>query len=399
MTLGIGGWTARYLGPQNLGMLGYVAALSGLVLPFGSLGVKNSLSAMLCEEPPLPGLLGSALLIKLIGTIVIGAVLIPFVWVFGGPVVGGLMALSVVARLFVGSSDVFEIELLNNEQGAKLARYSTIQTIAGAVLSVLALTAHAPLMVFGGLPSANGAIRAWLLARSVQATNLPSLLRQAVWQTSRELMRRGWPLLLSAFSTMLMMRSDMVMLDWLRGAEEVGQYSVAAKVSESLNFLPLILCKTMLPRIGRGSGDYQTDLNLRRLYQSAWVVGLGMTLVSIFLLPRLVPLIFGDQYFPASQALIWLGPASFAISISLASGTWLRTQGFEKLTAQRNSAGALINIIINLFLIPRFGIVGAALATSVSYLFGACLIGLIQKDTFANFKYLLFPFRIKVSNY
>ena len=58
VSIGIGGWTVRYLGPQNLGTLSYVTALVELLGPLGNLGVKGSLSAMLCEEQPMPGLLG-----------------------------------------------------------------------------------------------------------------------------------------------------------------------------------------------------------------------------------------------------------------------------------------------------------------------------------------------------
>jgi len=42
---------------------------------------------------------------------------------------------------------------------------------------------------------------------------------------------------------MLYMKSDQVMLEWLRGPEDVGQYSVAVRVAESLYFLPVVLSK------------------------------------------------------------------------------------------------------------------------------------------------------------
>ena len=151
VSIGIGGWTARYLGPQKLGTLSYVAALVGLLGPLGNLGVKGSLSAMLCEERPLPGLLGSALLIELVGTLVIALALIPFAWAAKDPVLQGLIGLAVLGNLF-GSSEVFEVELLNRQRGTQLARVGTIQTVAGAGFSILALMAQMPLLVFGVLP-------------------------------------------------------------------------------------------------------------------------------------------------------------------------------------------------------------------------------------------------------
>jgi len=391
VAIGIGGWTARYLGPQNFGTLSYVTALVGLLGPLGNLGVKGSLSAMLCEEQPLQGLLGSALLIELVGTLLIAVVLIPFAWIAGDPVIVGLMGLAVVGNL-LSSSEVFEVELLNLHRGTQLARVGMMQSVAGAFLTVLALSTQAPLLVFGALPVLLAAIRAWLLAVAAQSAKLFQLLSQASWKTSRPLIQRGWPLLLAGLSVMLYMKSDQVMLEWLRGPEDVGQYSVAVRVAESLYFLPVVLSNTCLPTIGRGTGQFDSDPGLRQLYRSAWLLGLGMVIASMFLLPPLIPLVFGDQFLPAKAAMIWLGPAAFAVSTGCASDAWLNTQGHQKVIAQRSTIGAMINIFLNLLLIPEMGFAGAALATSVSYLASVYLVGVLRREISENFFRLAFPF-------
>ena len=391
VSIGIGGWMARYLGPQNLGSLSYVAALVGLLGPLGNLGVRGSLSAMLCEKRPLPGLLGSALVIELIGTLVLALVLIPFALTARDPVIVGLIVLAVVSNL-LSSSEVFEVELLNREKGTQIARVGTIQTIAGAVLSVLALLAQAPLLVFGGLPILQTAIRGWLLVVAAQTTTLLQLFKQASWKTSRALIQRGWPLLIAGLSVMLYMKSDQVMLEWLRGPEDVGQYSVAVRVAESLYFLPVVLSNTFLPRIGQGTGQFDSDLDLRQLYRSAWLLGIGMMAISMLLLPPLIPVVFGTEFLPAKAALIWLGPAAFAVSIGCASDAWLNTQGLQKLIAQRSAVGAVTNIALNIFLISRMGFVGAALATSISYIVSVYIVGVLRKEISDNLVSLSFPF-------
>ena len=391
VSIGIGGWMARYLGPQNLGSLSYVAALVGLLGPLGNLGVRGSLSAMLCEKRPLPGLLGSALVIELIGTLVIAVVLIPFALTARDPVIVGLIVLAVVCNL-LSSSEVFEVELLNREKGTQIARVGTIQTIAGAVLSVLALLAQAPLLVFGGLPILQTAIRGWLLVVAAQTTTLLQLFKQASWKTSRALIQRGWPLLMAGLSVMLYMKSDQVMLEWLRGPEDVGQYSVAVRVAESLYFLPVVLSNTFLPRIGQGTGQFDSDLDLRQLYRSAWLLGIGMVAISMLLLPPLIPVVFGTEFLPAKAALIWLGPAAFAVSIGCANDAWLNTQGLQKFIAQRSAVGAVTNIALNIFLISRMGFVGAALATSISYIVSVYIVGVFRKEISDNLVRLAFPF-------
>lgn len=391
VSVGIGGWTARYLGPQNLGTLSYVAALVGLLGPLGNLGVKGSLRVMLCEERPLPGLLGSAVLIELIGTFLIAVVLIPFAWWARDPLVVGLIGLAILGNL-LSSSEVFEVELLNRQRGTQLARVETVQTIAGAVLSVMALVAQAPLLVFGGLPVLQAAIKSWLLAGAVQVKSLFQLLKQASWKTCLALIQRGWPFILSGLSVMLYMKSDQVMIEWFQGPKEVGLYSVASKVAESLYFIPVILTNTFFPRLGRSIGQFETNSPLRQLYRSAWILGVGMSLTTIFVLPPLIPFVFGDEYAPAQLALIFLGPASFGVSIGCASGAWLNTQGLQKFMAQRTALGALLNITLNLALIPRFSLYGAAVATLVSYTLAPVLSMLFHsKATRRNVFQLLVP--------
>jgi len=394
VSIGIGGWTARYLGPQKLGTLSYVTALVGLLSPLGSLGVKGSLSAMLCDARPLPGLLGSALLVELIGTLVIAMVLIPFAWAVRDPEVVVLIGLALMGNLF-SSAEVFEVELLNCHQGTQLARLGTIQTVAGACLSVLALLVQAPLLVFGSLPLLQAAIRGLLLAIAVQAVTPLRLLKQASWETSRVLIQRGWPLVLAGLSVTLYMKSDQVMLEWLRGSADVGQYSVAVRVAECLNFLPMVLSSTFMPILGRGSGDFDTDPGLRQLYQISWLLGLGMASLTAFVLPLLTIIFFGDQYFEAIGALRLLAPCSFAVATGVASSAWLNSRGGRllKIIPLRTAAAMILNICLNLWLIPRLGISGAALASSISYFFATYLVMLVFSDeTRKNAIRLMAPF-------
>ncbi len=391
IAIGIGGWTARYLGPDNLGTLSYVTALVGLLGPLGSLGVKDSLRSMLCEIHPLPGLLGSALLIELVGTLVIAVALIPFALSARDTVVVGLIGLAVLGNL-LNSSEVFEVELLNRQRGTQLARLGTVQTLAGGLLSVIALLFKAPLLAFGSLPVIQTAISCCMLSVAVQAGNLIGLLKQASWHTSRALIQRGWPMLLAGLSVMLYMKSDQVMLEWLCGSECVGQYSVAVRVAESLYFLPLVLANTFVPRISRGPGQFAKNHDLQQLYRSAWLLGLGMTLASMFLLPPLIPIVFGDDFLPAQAALVWLSPAAFAVSTGCASSAWLNTRGHQKFIALRSAIGAFMNIGLNFWLIPSMGFSGAAMATSISYMASVYLVGIFDKEISTNLAALMLPF-------
>jgi PST family polysaccharide transporter len=305
-------------------------------------------------------------------------------------VLAGLMGLAVLGNLF-SSAEVFEVELLNRQQGSRVARAGLVQTSAGAAFTALVLLSQAPLLAFGAVQSIAVAARAVVLANYRRIGNLWKFLLEASWPTAVRLMKGGWPLLLSGLSVMIYMKSDQVMLEWLRGSEDVGQYSVAVRVAESLYFLPVVLASTFMPHIARGTGVFQSDPALRRLYQSAWLLGIGMAATSILILPALIPWIFGNQFRPAQDVLAWLGPAAFAVSTGSASGAWLNTHNHTALVAIRSVTGAVINIALNLVLIPDQGASGAAIATSASYIASVYCVGAASKPVLLNLWRTLAP--------
>ena len=391
-SIGIGGWMAQYLGPVGLGKLSYVGALVGVLAPLGSLGVQGSLSALLCQQPLLPGLVSTALLIELLGTLVIAIALLPFALATKDPTIAALIGIAVIGNFFT-SAEVFETELLNRQRGTVLARLGLLQTFAGAFLSCSALLLEAPLLVFGWLQVVQSVLRAWLLSSVFRGRHLLADLRQVCFPTALALIKRGLPLLIAGLSISIYMKSDMVMLQWLKGSSAVGQYSVAVRVAESLFFMPVLLANTYIPRIGNIDLEYSENRELQQLYRLAWLLGIGMMFASMLVLPIFIPVVFGPNYQQAQQALLLFGPAAFAVSTGCASGIWLQLMNLEWLSTMRTFLGCIINIMMNLFLIPLIGVNGAAISTSASYIIATFAVMLIFNPvTRRNAISLLFPF-------
>jgi len=386
----VGGWTARYLGPSALGKLSYAAALVSVLGPIGSLGVKGSLAALLCEPKPLPGLVSTALCIELLGTGMLSLLLLPLAFLTSDPVITALLVFGVVANLFQ-SSEVFQVELLNRNRGSVVGRIGFLQVLAGTSFTISALIFQAPLVVFGAVQSLQSAFSATLLAVAVKFGSFRQLMVDIRWSTAKPLLRRGLPLLLASLSIMLYMKSDLVMLEWLSDSADVGQYSAAVRVAESIYFLPMILVQTYMPRIGVAADRSAADRSLRELYRFSWLLGMSMMLLLMFVLPFMIPVVFGRLYVPAQGALFYLGPAAFAVATGSASNAWLTIKGYEALVAQRSAFGALVNVVLNLFLVPARGIEGAAIATSISYILSVYPLSLIKRETRSNTLLLLWP--------
>jgi len=395
VAVAIGGWLARYLGPTSLGQLTYVMALLGLLGPLGSLGAKGGLAALLCEPHPLPGLVSTAFGIELLGTGLLSACLLPWIVVEQNPTMSALILAGIVANLFA-SAEVFEAQLLNQHRGIIVGKIAFFKVVFGAICTLIALVLRAPLLAFGSISALQNAVGALLLTKEARAPGVRRLIAEFNTNALSSLLARGLPLFLTSIAIMFYMKSDQVMLQWLRGSGDVGQYSVAVRLAECFYFVPIILAETFTPRISNSGalnhGFVQDSLfELNRFYRLSWLTGMGLMLASLLVFPLLIVPVFGQQYSEAKPALMCLSFSTFAACTGCASGSWLTVNDQTWLYAQRSLFGALLNIILNLFMIPPLGIVGAALATSMAHFAAVYVYPMLFSATRGNTLKLLFP--------
>jgi polysaccharide transporter, PST family len=375
----VGGIVARYLGPSQLGKLAYVSALVGILGPIGSLGLTNGLIPVFIEDRR-PELVSTALVGQVIGTGCLMLLLIPFWWTTEDSTIRALLGIAVIGNLF-GSAEIFEKYLLAIQRGTQIAKVNSWQNLIGSSMMLLAVVGKGSLLLFGCINAAKQGLIGLLLYHRFR---VEGGALQWGWKAREliQLLRRGFPLLLAGLSIMIYMKSDQVMLGWLKGSEAVGQYSVAVTVAESIYFLPVVLATTYLPKL-LGLKD-QKIVQTRKLYRLAWVMGVGLMLASMTVLPLLLRVVYGEQYIASIPMLIALGPAAFAVATGCASGAWLQAQGLEWIATLRTTIGAAANIILNLFLIPVYGGLGAGIATSISYFISVFLITYLIKSTREN---------------
>jgi O-antigen/teichoic acid export membrane protein len=192
------------------------------------------------------------------------------------------------------------------------------------------------------------------------------------WRTSRllsaDLLKQGWPLILSGMTIMIYMRIDTVMLKVMQGDAAAGLYAAATKISEVWYFIPTAIVSSVSPAIMRSRSNSQLYYNrLHTLF--SWMVLTSVTIGSVIAISSrwLVGHLYAGEYNMAAPVLavhIW---ASVFVFLGVAQSPWDISENLLKLSLYRTAAGAVANIVINLFLIPRYSAMGAAIATVVSY--------------------------------
>ena len=394
----VGGFTAKYLGAETLGLISFVYSLTAIISPLGNLGVRDSLAIFLCSDSSPKNIVSSAFWVEIIGSSLVAMLIIPTSVALGGRVAGYFSVLAVLFNIFQ-SSEILETELINRKKGQKVACIGGLQTFGGAIASVVALLLKAPSIFFAGLAAFQASLRMLLLMGLSRAVQHP-LKQWPSLKTSMSLIYKGIPLMISNLLFISYVRSDQVMLEWLRNSTEVGIYSVASKVSESLYVVPILIAQTFVPFLSARSETLLSTSGITsesnnytiRLYKLSWITGIALSLAIALILPSFVRFIFGSQFTESAKVLSWLAPVGFATSISYASDSWYKVRGYQRLLIVRGLFGATTNILLNFVLIPRFGIYGAAFSTSFSHLTSIVVPGLLFSSTRTNTFRLLMPF-------
>jgi O-antigen/teichoic acid export membrane protein len=195
---------------------------------------------------------------------------------------------------------------------------------------------------------------------------------------AKKLLSASWFLMFAAAFYYIYLRADQVMIGVFLGGREVGLYSSAVKLVEIWSFIPGIICTSLFPAILNAK---KTDLflykkRMKALYLLIGVIAFLIAAFSTILAPWIINLLFGPSYLGAVaifRIYVWSG-------IGLSFG-WVISQYFLSENRIRdifvyNLLSMLANITLNLILIPKFGLIGAAWATLLSYSMGPIIFGI-----------------------
>lgn len=381
----IGVLVARHLGPEMFGALSFALAFVGLFGPLASLGLKQIVVRDLVKEAgAMAGILGTAAAMRLIAGLLtygllVGAILLlrPDDGLVTAMVI--IIGLMVVVQVSEIAAFWFEAQVLSKYTVLATGVAFTVFTIVRIVLLLL----EAPVMAFAIAASAEAAVSACLVVAIFLRKGHGPLSLDVHRDRARQLLRDSWPLFLSGAAIIIYMRIDQVMLGQMLDVGAVGIYSVAARISEVWYFVPTIIAASVFPALiatrERSEADYYA--RLQRLFDLLVWMAIAIAVPITLLATPLVTLLFGEAYREAGPVLaihIWAGVFVF---VGVASGKWYVLENRQILSLQRAVLGAVVNVGLNIMLIPHMGAAGAAWATLLSYAVAAFFADLMTSDT------------------
>jgi O-antigen/teichoic acid export membrane protein len=202
-------------------------------------------------------------------------------------------------------------------------------------------------------------------------------------QLAKKLLTYSWPLIISGIMVSLYMKIDQLMIQNISGTKEAGAYATVAMLSEAWNFIPTVIVTTLFPAIlnARRDDSERYKKRIQNLYDLMVYLSLPAAIVVSFAAPLIYQILTKPEFYYAAPTLsvhIWSGVFVF---LGAANSQYLIAEGYTKLTFIRTGFGAIVNIGLNLILIPKMGMMGAAIATLIAYASSAFFVLLIPKTS------------------
>ena len=360
---------ARILGPAGRGQYAVAAAVGALGVQFGNLGLHASNTYFVAKDRGLlPSLLANTLLVSFAGGGAAAALVGAFFAVVPrlAPVEASLLVLA-LAWVPFGLAYLLTQNLLMGIQ--QVRAYNMVELTN----KIIALGVIASLIGLNKVTPAN-ALGAVLLALSLSLVlAVRSLWKQLPESPSpslrvfRKNLSVGTRAYLVAVLGFLVLRVDLLMVKYLLGAEQAGYYSIAGTMADYILLLPAAVGAILLPRL---SATNEVAQNRRRAISAA--LGTAAALLPIILVAMpcsriAIQLLFGRRFLPAADAFVLLLPGVFFLGIETVLVQYLNSLGFPRIVVGAWFFTFLLNIGANLWTIPRYGIAGASVVSSVSY--------------------------------
>jgi O-antigen/teichoic acid export membrane protein len=189
-----------------------------------------------------------------------------------------------------------------------------------------------------------------------------------------KLLRFGIPIMVSSIGGMIIVYTDTLVLTYFRSMQEVGIYNVVVPTAMILQFFATSVATVAFPMVAelwaRKKHDY-LESGLKMLYNYSFIFMVPAVLIAFSFSETILRLMFGEQYIGGALTMQILLISIIFLGLHSITSTILVGIGKPVISTKILLEGALINLGLNLLIIPSLGIVGAAISSLIAYAYVA----------------------------
>jgi len=373
-SLGRGIIIARWLGPEKNGIIAALAVYPSLFMTIGSLGIRQSTAYFTGQnkfpEDKIKTAISQIWIFTTILSVISCFLLIRFFSSSGDNLIWVILAvIPIPFKLFnTYNSGIF---LGNND----IRYFNKINWIPPLIILIVIIlfVVIIPLGVSGALiASASGAVFMFLVLlfkhNFIKFINL-----KVEWKVIKEMLSLGVIYAIALLVINLNWKVDIIILDKLSTSFETGIYSKGVHITEYLWHIPMMLSTIIFARSSNAKDGYKFSLKVSQLLRISYIIIGFASILLIVLSKPIILLLYGREFLQSYLVLQWLLPGVLLITVFKVLNMDLAGKGKPWVSMKAMVPALIINIVLNIVLIPTYGAVGAALTSTVSYSFAAIM--------------------------
>lgn len=392
----VGVFLARYLNPEGLGSLSIASVYMQLLNPIALLGINSiAIKEFVNNNEQSNKVIGTSFYLKLMSSLSAFIILVICAYVFEPNQLMRSYIIIVGLSYLLYPFQVIDFYFQANLKSKYTVLAQQISTIIAAALKIWGMINGYPIVFF-----------VWLvLIELIVSTTLLLIIFKAKinlfnWTFDMTLalrmLKESFPIIFTGFFIVIYMRVDQLMIQKMLDTESVGNFAAAIKLSEAFYVVPGIIAGSLFPAIINGLKISREEyLNrMQRLYSVFALVCILVSAVVILLGDFIVSVLYGEAYTQTSSVLKVHFCNSLFVFFGVAYSQAFIVEGLQRFTTINTIIGAVLNIILNLYFIPKIGIVGSAIATLIAQFYSGFFCLLLFPKTRVHFKLMLNSFNI-----
>jgi O-antigen/teichoic acid export membrane protein len=391
---------ARYLGPAQFGKMSYIIKTVTIFFAFGLFGVDELIikhfHAKMKEES---SILKTVLVLRLwmggVGLIALAGFIL-----FVNPDETFFSVLTILygINILFQAFNTYELYFQNHLNFRPLFIANNTSYLASSALRVLGVFAQWSMPFFLGTYLIGEIIlKAFVIGQLGLKKAFSGIYDK---ELAKSILKDSWPFFVSSFVVLSDQRLPFIFLELYRGADELGNFSVAITLLDLWMFIPTAICVAIIPTIVSAFSNHKQAYAIRVQYLADILTWIGFGLVGgVFLTADLVvQVLYGEKYLFAAEALRWNSILTLISFFSLARLKWMTLEGRLMSWMYLGVVSLGINIALSSYLTPDHGIKGAIWASILAQIISNIVCCFFSKglrgDMKIFFKTLSFPYRV-----
>ncbi len=392
----VGVWVARYLGPDKFGLFSYTQSFVGLFTAIATLGLDGIVVRELVKHPQKENeLLSTAFYLKLMGAVLTLVILYIAIHFTSNDHYTNVLIFIIASATIFQSFNVIDM-YFQSKVMSKYVVYANITSLfISSLVKITLILLNAPLIAFAwvvlfdSFVLACGFIYFFLKQSALAAGNTFRCKIQNLKfskLTAISLLKDSWPLVIGGMSFVVFSNIDNIMIKELLNNHAVGIYSASYRLVTLWYFLPGLVLGSLLPAIINAQKQQQLFYN-RIQYISSLLLWIGIFISIIYTVfsKQIINITYGKAYSEASSLLIVLVWVNVLIFFNSSWNKWMMIENKMQRTLMFHIVVAILNIILNFYLIKQYGVIGAAYALLSSLIITYIIFFTYYKNMFYMF--------------